>query len=165
MDWATFIKLSHIIGTVIGVGATTFAQVFYFKFLSQKDNPLAGEVLGLFYKMIRLGTVILIFSGFGYLVMWRLRMLGPEVFFSDRFLSKMTVFLVLLLVAFGLNFRLINPKLGSAVSFASWYVVMILGIWRRVPYPYAVIILGYAGVCILVYYVFEYLAKRAKVQK
>lgn len=163
MDWLTFLKLWHILGTVLGVGATTFSEVFYLKFLARGEHkPLEEEILKFFYRIIRLGTVILVFSGFGYLVLWRLKVLGPEVFFSDRFLAKMTVVMVLLFTAFGLNFKLISPKIGGAIAFSSWYVVMILGIWRKIPFSLPIIILGYVIVTCFVYYVLEYLRDRAR---
>src|SRR3989344_2714912 len=101
MDWLTFIRISHIIGTVLGVGATTFAEIFYLKFLKdEKIDPFEHDVLKVFYQIIRLGLVILVFSGLGYLILWRLNFLGPQVFFSDRFLAKITVILVLLAAPF-----------------------------------------------------------------
>src|SRR3989344_6656155 len=127
MDWLTLIRITHIVGTVLGVGATTFAEIFYLKFLKDGEiDPLENDILKVFYQIIRLGLVILVFSGFGYLIMWRLNFLGPQVFFSDRFIAKITVIVVLLTAAFAINFRLINLKVGSAITFTSWYMALIL---------------------------------------
>ena len=165
MDWLTFIRISHIIGTVLGVGATTFAEIFYLKFLKdEKINPFEHDVLKVFYQIIRLGLVILVFSGLGYLILWRLNFLGPQVFFSDRFLAKITVILVLLAAAFALNFKLINLKVGSAITVVSWYMAMILGIWRKIPFSYPVIIFIYIILIFAAYFVLQFLRNRAGVK-
>src|SRR3989344_4278909 len=161
MDWLTFIRISHIIGTVLGEGATTFAEIFYLKFLKdEKIDPFEHDVLKVFYQIILLGLVILVFSGFGYLILWRLNFLGPQVFFSDRFLAKITVILVLLAAAFALNFKLINLKVGSAITFVSWYMALILGVWRKSPLSYPVIILSYLVLIVITYFVLEFFRNR-----
>ena len=161
MDWLTLIRISHVIGTVLGVGATTFAEIFYLKFSKDGEiNPLEHDVLKIFYQIIRLGLVILVFSGFGYLILWRLNFLGPQVFFSDRFLAKMTIILVLLAAAFAINFRLINLKVGSAITFTSWYMALILGIWRKSPLSYPIIILSYLVLIVITYFVLEFFRNR-----
>ena len=144
MDWYTFLKFLHIFGTVLGVGGSTFAEIFYTKFQSDKKVDLfEHEVLKICVGVIRIGLVILVFSGLGFLVLARLAYLGPDVFYSSRFLAKMTVVVVLLFVALLMNFRFINLELGSSISTASWYAAMILGIWRNLNVSYLVIMLAY----------------------
>lgn len=155
VDWYTFLKLSHIIGTVLGVGGSTFAEIFYTKFASSKKADIfEHEVLKICIGVIRIGLVILVFSGLGFLVLWRLAYLGPDVFYSSRFLAKMTVVVVLLFVALLINFRLINLELGSSISTASWYAAMILGIWRNLNISYFAILLWY---CLLIFLTFTLL--------
>ena len=162
MDWLTFIWITHIIGTVLGVGATTFAEIFYLKFLKDGEiDPFENEILKIFYRIIRLGLVILVFSGFGYLIMWRLNFLGPKVFFSDRFLVKITIILILLAAAFAMNFRLINLRVGSTITLVSWYTAMILGIWRKIPLSYPMLISTYVILTITAYFVLQFLENKA----
>ena len=162
MDWQTFIRIAHVTGTVLGVGATTFAEIFYLKFLKDGEiDPFENDVLKVFYRIIRLGLVILVFSGFGYLVMWRLNLLGPKVFFSDRFLAKYFIILILLSTAFAMNFRLINLRVGSTITLVSWYMAMILGIWRKIPFSYPMIFLAYVIVVIITYFILEFIKNKA----
>jgi hypothetical protein len=162
MDWQTFIRIAHVIGTVLGVGATTFAEIFYLKFLKDGEiDPFENATLKVFYQFIRLGLVILVFSGLGYLIMWRQKLLGPEVFFSDRFLVKITIILILLAAAFAMNFRLINLRVGSAITLVSWYAALVLGIWRKIPYSYFVIISFYVIIVIAAYFVLQFLRNKA----
>jgi len=163
MDWLTFIRIAHVIGTVLGVGATTFAEIFYLKFLKDGEiDPFENDILKVFYRIIRLGLVILVFSGFGYLVMWRLNFLGPQVFFSDRFLVKITIILILLAAAFAMNFRLINLRVGSTITLVSWYMAMILGIWRKTPFSYPVIFSAYVILTITTYFVLRFLENKVR---
>ena len=163
MDWLTLIRITHIVGTVLGVGATTFAEIFYLKFLKDGEiDPLENDILKVFYRIIRLGLVILVFSGFGYLIMWRLNFLGPQVFFSDRFLVKITIILILLAAAFAMNFRLINLRVGSTITLVSWYMEMIFGIWRKTPFSYPVIISAYVILNITAYFVLRFLENKVK---
>lgn len=163
MDWLTVIRIAHIIGTVLGVGATTFAEIFYLKFLKDGEiKPLENDILKVFYQIIRLGLVILVFSGFGYLILWRQNFLGPQVFFSDRFLIKITIILILLAAAFAMNFRLINLRVGSTITIVSWYSAMILGIWRKIPFSYPMLISAYIILTITAYFVLQFLENKVR---
>lgn len=161
MDWHTFVKLTHILGTVLGVGGTTFAEIFYLKFgKDAKIDHFENDVLRICYRVIRLGLIILVFSGFGYLILWRLNFLGPQVFFSPRMLAKYTVILVLLLTTFLVNFRLIKLEIGSAIATTSWYTAMILGIWRKPGLSYIVLLLGYLVTIVLVYFALQFIRNK-----
>lgn len=160
MDWNVFLRELHVLGTALGVGGSTFAEIFAIKFA--KDNKIdifEHDVLKVCITVIRIGLIILTFSGFGILVLWRLKLLGPDVFYSGRFLAKITILLVLLLVALFTNFRFINLKLGSAISTASWYAAMILGIWRGLHLSYFVIMTGFFVFVVLVYFFLEFARK------
>ena len=161
MDWYTFLRISHILGTVLGVGGSTFAEIFYTKYQKDKKiDPFEHDVLKVCISVIRIGLVIITFSGLGILVLWRLKMLGPDVFYSPRFLAKISVVFVLLFIALLTNFRLINLKLGSAISTASWYAAMILGIWRGLNLSYFLIMLFYVVFSAFTYFFLEYIRNR-----
>ena len=160
MDWSVFLRELHVLGTVLGVGGSTFAEIFAIKF--SKDDKIdifEHEVLKICISVLRIGLIILTFSGLGLLVLWRMKLLGPDVFYSGRFLAKMTILLILIFIALLMNFRLINLKLGSAISTASWYAAMILGIWRGLHLSYFAIMAGFGVFVVLVYFLLEYARK------
>ncbi len=161
MDWSTFLRILHIIGTVLGVGAATFLEIFSIYFAKDgKVDIFEHEILRIFVAILRFGLVILTFSGFGLLVLWRLRLMGPETFYGPKFMAKMTIILILLSVAFLMNFRLINLKVGSAISTASWYAAMIFGIWRRAEFSYFVLMGFYLVFVLLTYFSLEFIRSR-----
>ena len=163
MDWHTFLKLTHIVGTVFGVGGSTLAEIYYTKFSKdQKIDPFEHDVLKICYSFMRWGLILLIFSGFGFLVLWRLNSLGPEVFYSSRFLAKLTVVGVLLLVALLLNFRIINFEIGTSVALTSWYMAMVLGIWRNLEASYFIIVFFYLLAMTLVYLFLSFIRRVIK---
>src|SRR4030066_1480407 len=122
MDWNVFLRELYVLGTSLGVGGSTFAEIFAIKFSKDgKVDIFEHEVLRVCISVIRIGLIILTFSGLGLLVLWRMKLLGPDVFYSGRFLAKMTILLLLLLIALLMNFRFVNFRFGSAISTASWY--------------------------------------------
>lgn len=160
IDWGLVLRISHIVGTALGVGATTLLEIFSIKFgRDGKIDFAEHEVLRTCVTVLRIGLIILAFSGFGLLVMWRLRLLGPEVFYAPRFLAKMTIVLVLLSVAMLVNFKLINFKLGSAISTTSWYAALVLGMWRKMEASYFLIMFVYLVFIGIVYFSLEYIRK------
>ena len=160
MDWNVFLRELHVLGTVLWVGGSTFAEIFAIRFAKDKKIDIfEHDVLKVCITVIRIGLIILTFSGLGLLVLWRMKLLGPDVFYSGRFLSKMTILLILLFIALLMNFRFVNLKLGSAISTASWYAAMILGIWRGLDLSYFVIMAGFAVFTVLVYFLLDYARK------
>ena len=160
MDWNVFLRELHVLGTALGVGGSTFAEIFAIRFAKDKKIDIfEHEVLKICITVIRIGLIILTFSGLGLLVLWRMKLLGPDVFYSGRFLAKMTILLILLFIALLMNFRLVNLKLGSAVSTASWYAAMILGIWRGLHISYFAIMAGFGVFVLLTYLLLEYVRK------
>lgn len=143
MSIYTFLILSHIIGTILGVGAATFAEIFYVRAL--KDGvvtPEEGTGLKVIYTILRIGLVLAVVSGFGFLVLYRLtgleeRLLDPKLW------AKMTIIVVLVVNALLLQLHRMPMWLGASLSLTSWYAATILGAWRMVPYSYVQIMLGY----------------------
>lgn len=143
MDWSTFIKISHLVGTVLGVGAATFIDFFYLRAVKDgKIEPQEVEPIKLLTPFLRLGLVILILSGFGYFLLFRLtgheeRLLNP------RFLAKMTVVGVIAANGLLLELKKIPIAIGGPISSASWWSAFILGAWRGLTWSYWTIMAAY----------------------
>ena len=126
MSWEIFVTISHIVGTVLGVGGATFAEIFYLK--TDKNGSVA-------YTVMRIGMIILVLSGFGYLLL--LRFSGQEQYiYSPRLWAKLTITLVILVNALLLQIHKLPTKVGSAISLTSWYAALVLGAWRGLPAGY-----------------------------
>ena len=125
MDWYTFLIIIHLIGTVLGVGGATFAEIFYFK--AKKDGviePLEVDYLRTAYFVLRIGLFILIISGFGFLLFYRLIGAG-EVLLNQKLWAKLGIVVILVFNAFLIQAK--KFQCGLALRFpllpgtALWY--------------------------------------------
>ena len=75
----------HIIGTVLGVGAATFAEIHYTRFNS--DDIITDDerkTLAVTYTVMRTGLFLLVISGFGFLLYLRPTSFGNQSNFYDH---------------------------------------------------------------------------------
>lgn len=129
MNWETLLKIGHIVGTVLGVGGATFAEVFSLKAAGKPMGPDSGMFFKSTYTILRIGLVILVLSGFGFLLLLRLEGETQHIY-SPRLWVKIIITLVILVNAVLLHLKKIPFKAGSAISLASWYAALIIGSWR-----------------------------------
>ncbi|OGD90845.1 hypothetical protein A3D81_01760 [Candidatus Curtissbacteria bacterium RIFCSPHIGHO2_02_FULL_40_17] len=163
MDWTTILKISHLIGTVLGVGAVSFIDFFYLRAARDgKIEPSEVEPIRLLTPFLRLGLIILILSGFGYFLFYRLtgheeRLLNP------RFLAKITVVGVILINGLLLQTKKIPVNIGGPISSASWYTAFILGAWRALNLSYFAIIAAYVFVVLMAIFTLGVIKKLLKI--
>ena len=160
MTWDILVKIGHIVGTVLGVGGATMAEVFYTKLArGGKMDETAGMLMKLTYTMLRLGMLLLVLSGFGDLLMLRFEghtqyILGPRV------LAKLVITAIILLNAILLQVRKMPMWLGAGISFTSWYAALIIGSWRGLPAGFWGIMFWYAVAAAVVTFVLHLIHKR-----
>lgn len=143
MDWQFILTASHILGTALGLGGATFAEIFYLK--STRDGVIdatENDFLKTTYLILRIGMIILLFSGFGYLFFYRLTG-QTELIYNPKLWAKLTIVAAIILNALMIQAKKISMRLGSAISLTSWYFAFILGSWRSLEAPYLLIILFY----------------------
>lgn len=148
----TFLIIIHIIGTVLGAGGATFAEIFFLK--SAKDGTFDQEesaFLHITYAVLRFGMVLLILSGFGFLLLYRFTD-QTELLYNPKLWAKLSIIFMLLMNVLAMQSRRIPFWLGSSLSLTSWYAALTLGAWRGLDAPYLAIMAGYiaAVACIAV---------------
>lgn len=152
--------VSHIIGTVLGVGGATFAEIFYLK--AKRDGifePLEVDYLKVAYFVLRIGLFILVISGFGFLLLFRLNEFGGPLL-GVKLWSKLLIVLILVLNAFLIQTKKMPMWLGSSISITSWYTAMILGLWRGLNYSFGHIAVSYLFAVLIVAYILHIIDKR-----
>lgn len=161
--WPLVIKLTHIIGTALGVGGATLAEVFLIQSARVgKLNDAAFAFLSSTYFVIRLGTVLLVISGFGYLIRYRLE--GHSAWlYEERFWLKMILVVVIAVNSVLFQQRKISTLWGSAIFFTSWYAALILGAWRGLEASWLILVISYLIGLGVVAGVFAWLRKRYKI--
>src|SRR3990170_5037262 len=108
--------IMHIVGTALGVGAATFAEIHYTRFNS--DDIITDDekkTLALTYTVMRTGLFLLVISGFGLLLYLRLTEY-TDLLTSATFLAKMTVVGILVGNALLLQARIIPLPLRPPAS-------------------------------------------------
>lgn len=160
MDTYTLLVITHIIGTVLGVGGATFAEILALR--AGRDGVFDDEesaTLKVTYFVLRTGLALAILSGFGFLVFYRLN--GFESALLDpKLWAKMTIVVIILLNAILWTAHKMPFWLGSPISLVSWYAALVLGTWRDVPYSYVQIMLGYVVIVIIAGVILSYIRKR-----
>ncbi|MCR4284404.1 MAG: hypothetical protein NUV64_03800 [Parcubacteria group bacterium] len=160
MDLQLFLVFTHIIGTILGTGAATFAEIFYLK--AKRDGvfePLEVDYLKTSYFVLRVGLFILVLSGFGFLVTLRLNEFGDPLL-GVKLWSKLAIVLIITANAFLIQARKMPMWLGSAISITSWYTATILGLWRGIPYSFGQIAVFYLLSIFIVSYILHVIDKR-----
>src|SRR3989344_2826684 len=142
--------IMHIIGTVLGVGAATFAEIHYTRFNS--DDIITDDerkTLATTYTVLRTGLFLLVLSGFGFLLYFRLTE-HVAALTSPSFWAKMTIVGVLVGNALLLQARILPLAIGAAVSLTSWYAALVLGVIGKTAASYGEILVYYAVATVLV---------------
>lgn len=117
----------HLAGTVLGVGGATFVEIFLNKSLADaKFEDLEKGFLKVTYTTLRIGLLISVLSGIGFLVLYYAtgqvgRIWNPVLW------AKNTIILTLVLNAVLLHYHKMNLRWGSSLSFVSWWSALILG--------------------------------------
>lgn len=155
----------HNIGFILGVGAATITDIFFFRFL--KDNIITQEekeTMDTLSAVIWAGLAVLIVSGLALYLPEQSRLAT-----SPKFLIKVVVIGVIVFNGFLLNmivapnmrrlsfegstpekrFRRLAFALGG-ISFTSWYLAFFLGSLRKIPINFNFALWAYLGILVLV---------------
>lgn len=129
MDLYLFLIIAHLIGTILGVGGATFIEIFLVKSLKDGQvDPTEGSFLKTTYTVVRIGLVLAILSGFGFLLYYQL---NGQTFklYNPLLWAKLTMVLIIALNAVLLQAHKISLYWGSALSFVTWYSAAIVGVF------------------------------------
>ncbi len=175
----------HLFGMALGIGAATFTDIFFFRFL--KDFKISEEeasTLKVFSEVIWFALGILVLSGLGLFFpksetllesgKFLVKMLGILVLIANGFLLNLIVQPRLAKITFGAShdhhegelhrLRKFSFALG-AISITSWYFIFVLGALRGAVIPFLPLFLGYIGLlalAILGSQVFDYVFSHQK---
>jgi len=152
MDIGLIIRIGHVVGTVLGVGGATMAEIFYLKAMRDdgKIDEKEGGFLKVVYSVLRWGMVLLVLSGFGFLILYRIQGV-EERLYNPRLWAKLVLTLIIVINALLLQTRKISFPWGSAISLTSWYAALVLGLWRGLEAGFWEIMLWIAGITVVVY--------------
>lgn len=145
MDLYTFLVIVHLIGAVLGVGGATFIEIFINKALADGTvDPTESSFLKTTYRVVRIGLILSLLSGFGFLLMYKLTGQNFKLY-NPILWAKMTMIVIIAVNAVLLEMRKINLFWGSAFSFVSWYSVLIISpfLSGAPKFSYLEVVFGY----------------------
>lgn len=155
----------HVVGTVLGVGSATFAEIYYTRFNS--DDIVTDDerrTLATIYTVMRTGLFLLAVSGFSFLLYFRLTE-HVGILASQAFWAKMTMIAILVTNALLLQARILPLAIGAAISLTAWYGALILGVIGKTDLTYLQIGITYVTATILVGFLLRVIRKRVHTQK
>jgi len=129
MNIELLLIVTHIIGTIIGVGGATMVEAHIGDAL--KDKIFSADeksILGIDYRMVRIGFILCIASGFGFLLLDKFEG-HTQYLYSPRLWAKLIMVLIIAGNSLLLQAHLINLYWGSAFSFVSWWTAAFIGMF------------------------------------
>jgi hypothetical protein len=145
MDAYTLLIIAHLVGTILGVGGATMIEITLNKALRDGEMSLdERQILTPTYTVTRVGLVMALLSGFGFLLMYKLY--GQTFRLYDPVLwAKIFVIVVIAVNALLLQAHKVSLYWGSALSFVSWWLAALLGIFlsNGVKYSFVSIMMVY----------------------
>lgn len=137
-------------GTILGVGGATIAEVQIMKAFKDGTMDVSERMLlHADYTVIRVGTALIVLSGIA-LIWWHLSQANSWILTSQKLWFKEILIIFIILNAVFLSKHWVPFWLGSAISFTSWWMAAILGLWRYIPYNFVQLMIGYVVIVFLV---------------
>jgi hypothetical protein len=158
MEFHLILLILHIVGTVLGVGGATMIEIHLNKALRDgKMDTVERDFLGSDFFITRVGMTIGLVTGLGFVAEYATH---NQLFRLENgvFWAKMIIFLIIVINAYLLQKHRISLYWGSAFSFTSWWIVMLLGMFLSNSYSIipsnallsTILILGVYGVVVII---------------
>ena len=129
MDFGLVLIVLHVIGTILGVGAATMIEAHINQ--AYRDKLVSADeraILGIDYRMVRVGLVVCVFSGFGFLLLDKFEG-ETETLYDPLLWAKLSVIVIIAINTLLLQAHRINIYWGSVFSFVSWWSAVLFGLF------------------------------------
>lgn len=129
MEISFLLVLIHLAGTILGVGGATMIEVHLNQ--SLKDSLVSKDesaLLSLDYNTVRVGLVLALLSGFGFLLLYKIEG-ETENLYSPILWAKLVIVIIIAINTLLLQARKISLYWGATLSFVSWWTAAILGMY------------------------------------
>ena len=129
MEIEQILIIAHVIGTIVGVGGATMIEAHIGQAL--RDKLVSADeraILGIDYRAVRIGLIICLVSGFGFLLLDKFEG-TTQYLYSPRLWFKILMVVIIAANTLLLQAHLINLYWGSAFSFVSWWMAALVGMF------------------------------------
>jgi len=126
------------------LGTSTIALTFYLYVVAQgKTDPAQNKMMHIVYTVLRVGMVLVLISEltcfmYNYHV-------DNFVYWTDNpeLLMRLTIYAIIVVNAFAMQFRKITMWLGPVIAAGSWYAYFFFSTWIETESTYPTLFVGY----------------------
>lgn len=143
MDIYSLIIAMHVIGTILGTGGATVAEIQVTRAL--RDKRVSTDERSLMhanYWVIRAGMFIIFISIVG-MFWYHLSQGNTWILTSEKLWIKDLMFVVIIVNAILLTWHWVPLWLGASISLVSWWGATLLGLAGRLSFSFEMYLAGY----------------------
>ena len=135
---------TYTVGLCLGV-STLVMTFYYFVVAKGHTEPAEKRMMHIAYTVLRIGMVLVVISEitcfmYNYHV-------HNFIYWTDNpeLLMRATIFTVIVLNAFAMQYRKVSMWLGPVFAGGSWYAYFFFAVWIETESTYSTLLLGYLG--------------------
>ena len=144
LSWLYAADLARYLAVGLCLGTSTVVMTMYF-YLVAKGNTETAEkrVMQILYRILRVGMVLaLITEGTNLIYHYHA---DNFIYWTDNpeLLMRLTIFAVIIVNAFAMQYHKISMWLGPVFAGGSWYAYFFFSVWIETETTYPVLFAGY----------------------
>lgn len=137
-------QLFRLLAVGLCLGTSTIAMTFYFYVVAQgKTEPAQNRMMHVVYTVLRVGMVLaMVTEATCFMYNYHI---DNFVYWTDNpeLLMRLTIFSVIVVNAFAMQYRRITMWLGPVFAGGSWYGYFFFSVWIETESTYPVLFVGY----------------------
>ncbi len=144
LSWLYASQVLRFFAVGLCLGTSTIVMVMYYRLVSiGKTDPIERNIMHLLYKILRVGMVLAVITeGTCFLYAFHV---DNFIYWTNNpeLLMRWTIFTVIVLNAFAMQYHKITMWLGPVFAGGSWYAYFFLSVWIETESTYGQILSGY----------------------
>ena len=148
----------HLIGTALGCGGITFAEIFYLK--AAKDGRIDAaerDHIRSTYWAMKWGLSIALVAGLLLtVVQYQLQASDQAVMYAALWMQD-TLAVIIIISGWALAARAFPWWLATALAFSAWWTMLLLHAWQTLPLNYLSLVFMYLLFVVATAIIFGYL--------
>ena len=133
---------TYTVGLCLGV--STIAMTFYFYVVAKgKTDKSQNVMMHIVYRVLRIGMVLVMCSELS-LIIYNYY-INNFIYWTDNpeFFMRLTIFTIIVVNAFAMQYRKISMWLGPVFAGGSWYAYFFFSVWIETESTYSTLLSGY----------------------
>ena len=135
---------TYAVGLCLGV--SSIAMINYFCVVAKgSTEPAENRMMGIVYTVLRVGMVLAVLTELTTLAYYY--HVDNFVYWTDNpeFLMRITIFSVIVINAFAMQYRKVSMWLGPVFAGGSWYAYFFFSVWIETESTYSILLMAYGA--------------------